>query len=87
MSTIDTAQSATRRHRKIKWGTIALWVVSMATLLYLFVPLVTIAVFTFNDPTTKFNTTWEGFTFDQLAAPLRGASVHATHSSRASRWR
>jgi len=71
MSTIDTTQHTTRRHRKIKWGTIILWVVSMATLLYLFVPLVTIAVFTFNDPTTKFNTTWEGFTFANWLHPFR----------------
>ena len=37
---------------------------------YLFIPLVTIAVFTFNEPTTKFNTTWEGFTFDNWLHPF-----------------
>src|SRR5690606_3941548 len=32
--------------------------------------LVTIAVFTFNNPTTKFNTQWEGFTFDNWLHPF-----------------
>src|SRR4029079_9155384 len=53
-----------RLMRHVKWGTVALYIVTFGGLLYLFVPLVTIAVFTFNDPTTKFNTTWEGFTWD-----------------------
>ena len=37
-------------------------------LLYLFVPLVTIVVFTFNDPTSKFNTDVGGVHVGQLAA-------------------
>ena len=55
----------------IKWGTVALYIVTFGGLLYLFVPLVTIAVFTFNDPTTKFNTTWEGFTWDNWLHPFK----------------
>ncbi len=58
------------RPKRFKPGTVALWVVSMAVLAYLFVPLITIAVFTFNDPTTKFNTQWEGFTLDNWADPF-----------------
>ena len=57
--------------RRIRWGTIALWIVAIGTLVYLFVPLVTIVIFTFNDPTTKFNTTWEGFTWDNWLHPFQ----------------
>lgn len=56
---------------RIRWGSVALWVVTIGGMLYLFVPLVTIVVFTFNDPTTKFNTTWEGFTFDNWLHPFK----------------
>ncbi|HEX7135255.1 MAG TPA: ABC transporter permease [Iamia sp.] len=56
--------------RRFKPGTVVLWIVSMAVLAYLFIPLITIAVFTFNDPTTKFNTSWEGFTWDNWAHPF-----------------
>lgn len=51
-------------------GTIALWVVSVTVFAYLFIPLITIVIFTFNEPTTKFNTSWEGFTFDNWAHPF-----------------
>jgi spermidine/putrescine transport system permease protein len=49
---------------------VVLYVVSAAVFIYLFIPLITIAVFTFNDPTTKFNTTWEGFTIDNWLHPF-----------------
>jgi spermidine/putrescine transport system permease protein len=49
---------------------VALWIVAIGGFIYLFVPLVTIAVFTFNDPTGKFNTSWEGFTFDNWLHPF-----------------
>lgn len=55
---------------RFKLGTVTLWVVSAGVLVYLFIPLVTIAIFTFNDPTTKFNTTWEGFTLDNWLHPF-----------------
>ena len=48
----------------------ALWIVAIGGFVYLFIPLVTIAVFTFNDPTGKFNTSWEGFTFDNWLHPF-----------------
>jgi spermidine/putrescine transport system permease protein len=48
----------------VRPATVVLWIVAIGGFVYLFVPLVTIAIFTFNDPTSKFNTTWEGFTFD-----------------------
>ena len=51
-------------------GRSLLWIVTIGGLVYLFVPLVTIVVFTFNDPTGKFNTSWEGFTFDNWLHPF-----------------
>lgn len=45
-------------------GTWLLYLVTILGFAYLFVPLVTIAVFTFNKPSGKFNTAWESFTFD-----------------------
>jgi spermidine/putrescine transport system permease protein len=47
-----------------------LWVVAIGGFIYLFIPLFTIALFTFNDPTGKFNTTWEGFTLDNWLHPF-----------------
>ena len=44
---------------------IATWILYLVTLLgfaYLFVPLVTIAIFTFNAPEGRFNTSWQVFT-------------------------
>ena len=65
-----------RMRARPKLGTVALWIISIAVFVYLFIPLVTIAVFTFNEPTTKFNTTWEGFTFDNWLHPFSEAAVH-----------
>jgi spermidine/putrescine transport system permease protein len=45
-------------------GTWILYVVTVLGFGYLFVPLITIAVFSFNRPAGKFNTSWQGFTFD-----------------------
>jgi len=45
-----------RRNAIVIYGVIAL--------LYLLLPLFLIAVFSFNDPSGKFNYTWEGFTLD-----------------------
>ena len=59
---------------------------SIGGLVYLFVPLITIAVFTFNDPTSKFNTSWEGFTFDNWLHPF-SQEAFTDALSRASRWR
>ncbi len=52
-------------------GTYFLYVVTALGMVYLFIPLVTIAIFTFNEPTTKFNTRWEGFTFDNWLNPFQ----------------
>ncbi len=60
--------------RRRSRGSIALWIVTILGLLYLFVPLATIAVFTFNKPSGKFNTTWEQFTFDNWLHPFKEAA-------------
>ena len=50
---------------KRRWGTIALWVVTALGFVYLFVPIITIAAFSFNDPgKSKFNTSWNAFTLE-----------------------
>jgi spermidine/putrescine transport system permease protein len=48
-------------------GTWILYITTVLGFAYLFVPLVTIAIFTFNEPTGKFNTKWQGFTWDNWA--------------------
>lgn len=64
----DEPRPANRRRPKP--ATIVLWIVTFGGLVYLFTPLVTIAVFTFNDPAGKFNTEWQGFTFDNWLDPF-----------------
>lgn len=52
------------------WGTYSLYAVTVLGFAYLFIPLITIAAFTFNNPKGKFNTTWSGFTFDNWKDPF-----------------
>jgi spermidine/putrescine transport system permease protein len=59
-----------RNRKRVRPGTVALWVIAIGGFVYLFVPLVTIVVFTFNHPTGKFNTTWESFTWDNWLHPF-----------------
>lgn len=49
------------------WGTYVLWAVTVGGFLYLFIPLITIAVFSFNEPQGRFNTEWQQFTLDNWA--------------------
>jgi spermidine/putrescine transport system permease protein len=71
--TAPTPPAVRRRRRpgRRPWGTYALWVVAMLGFAYLFIPLITIVVFTFNAPKGKFNTSWESFTFDNWAHALQ----------------
>ena len=52
------------------WGTYALYVVTVFGFAYLFIPLITIAVFSFNNPEGKFNTSWNGFTWSNWKNPF-----------------
>lgn len=62
--------SAVRRRRP-RPGTIVLWVVTVLGMLYLLIPLITIAAFSFNDPTSRRNTTWNAFTLDNWRHPFK----------------
>lgn len=52
------------------WGTYALYAVTAFGFVYLFIPLVTIAIFSFNDPEGRFNTSWSGFTLEHWKRPF-----------------
>jgi spermidine/putrescine transport system permease protein len=49
------------------WG-LAVW--SGLALLYLFIPVFIVVLFSFNDPKGRFNFTWQGFTLDHWAHPF-----------------
>jgi spermidine/putrescine transport system permease protein len=50
--------------KKRPLGTWILYIVTILGFAYLFVPIITIAIFTFNEPEGRFNTTWQQFTWD-----------------------
>jgi spermidine/putrescine transport system permease protein len=54
-----------------KWGDLALRIVAGLVLLYLFLPIFIIVLFSFNNPQGKFNYTWQGFTLDNWAEPFK----------------
>lgn len=62
---------------RVRAGTVVLWIVTILGFAYLFVPLVTIAVFTFNEPKGRFNTSWNGFTLDNWSHAFRSSDYTA----------
>jgi len=64
---VPRAPSRSGRVGRRPWGTYLLWFVTILGFAYLFIPLITIVVFTFNDPGSKFNTEWKSFTWDNWA--------------------
>ena len=70
---MTAAAPVVNRRRNRRWGTIVLYVVTALGLLYLFVPLGTIAVFTFNEPSGRFNTSWQQFTWDNWRHAFDGS--------------
>ncbi|MGK2869146.1 MAG: ABC transporter permease [Mycobacterium sp.] len=54
-----------------KWGDYSLRIIAGLVLLYLFLPIMVIVLFSFNDPAGKFNYTWQGFTLDNWADPFK----------------
>ena len=54
-----------------KLGDFALRLGAAFTLLFLFLPIAVIIVFSFNKPAGKFNYTWQGFTLDNWAHPFK----------------
>src|SRR3712207_4076482 len=65
---------------RIRGGALALW--SGLALLYLFLPIFIVVLFSFNDPKGRFNYTWEGFTFDHWRHPFEVEGLgHAVANS------
>ena len=59
-------------------GRVRTWVLgvwSAAALIYLFIPIAIVVVFSFNDPAGRFNITWEGFTLDHWLHPFAVAGL------------
>lgn len=54
-----------------RWGDVGLRVVAGLVLLYLFLPIFVIVLFSFNKPAGKFNYTWQGFTLDNWKDPFK----------------
>ncbi|ULE32256.1 ABC transporter permease [Mycobacterium sp. IDR2000157661] len=54
-----------------KWGDILLRTVAGLVLLYLFLPIFVIVLFSFNNPQGKFNYSWQGFTLDNWLDPFK----------------
>jgi spermidine/putrescine transport system permease protein len=57
-----------RRGDRIRTWSLGIW--SALALLYLFIPIFVIVVFSFNDPAGRFNFTWQGFTLDHWLHPF-----------------
>lgn len=54
-----------------KYGDLVLRLIAALVLLYLFLPIFVIILFSFNNPAGKFNYTWQGFTLDNWADPFK----------------
>ena len=72
---IATAAQRTSGPKKVRarrnWGDLILRVVAGMVLLYLFLPIFVIILFSFNNPAGKFNYTWQGFTLDNWLNPFK----------------
>jgi spermidine/putrescine transport system permease protein len=54
-----------------KWGDVVLRIVAGLVLLYLFLPIFIIVLFSFNNPKGKFNYSWQGFTLKNWLDPFK----------------
>jgi spermidine/putrescine transport system permease protein len=54
-----------------KFGDIVLRVIAGLVMLYIFLPIFVIVLFSFNHPAGKFNYTWQGFTLDNWTNPFK----------------
>jgi spermidine/putrescine transport system permease protein len=54
-----------------KWGDVMLRVIAALVLLYLFLPIFVIVLFSFNNPKGKFNYSWQGFTLKNWLDPFK----------------
>ena len=53
---------------RVRTWLLGLW--SVAALVYLFIPIAIVILFSFNDPQGRYNLTWEGFTLDHWRHPF-----------------
>lgn len=60
-----------------KWGDLSLRIVAGLVLLYLFIPIFVIILFSFNQPAGRFNYTWQGFTLENWADPFKYPALTA----------
>jgi spermidine/putrescine transport system permease protein len=58
-----------------RWRGRALGLWAGLALLYLFIPIFIVALFSFNDPKGRFNLSWEGFTLDHWAHPFGSEGI------------
>ena len=65
-----TPEARTVKPRR-NWGDLLLRIVAGLVLLYLFLPILVIILFSFNKPAGKFNYTWQGFTLNNWAHPFK----------------
>ena len=72
---IATAAEQPPPGRKVRarrnWGDLLLRVVAALVLVYLFLPIFVIILFSFNKPLGRFNYTWQGFTLENWADPFK----------------
>ncbi len=66
--------TTTARPRR-RLGDLVLAGFSILVLFYLFMPIITIVAFSFNDPAGKFNLTWSGFTLANWSDPFAGGDL------------
>src|SRR5215217_6867765 len=76
---VERVTSAKRpsAHRgdRIRSGLLGLW--SVLALIYLFIPVFIVVLFSFNDNQGRFNFTWQGFTLDHWAHPFQDPDLAA----------
>jgi spermidine/putrescine transport system permease protein len=70
MAEVGTAETKTVKGTP-KWGDLLLRILAGLVLLYLFLPIFVIVLFSFNDPKGKFNYSWQGFTLKNWADPFK----------------
>jgi spermidine/putrescine transport system permease protein len=70
---MTTAAEALPRRRSLSLGWIRNYVLTVyaaLALVYLFLPIAVVILFSFNNPAGRFNYTWQGFTFKNWTHPL-----------------
>ena len=69
---VEGRPPAHRADRARSWA-LGIW--SALALLYLFLPVFIVVLFSFNDPQGRFNFTWQGFTLDHWADPFENPDL------------